>query len=230
VEELFVKYGALAVFGGAFVEFIGLPFPSAILLLYVGALVETSLSHLGWLILLAAAGAVLADLIWYSVGRLQGERLLGLYCKVTLGSKSCTDRTRHFYLRFGVRSLLFAKFVPGFSTFAAPMAGHTRASLRQFLVWDLLGAVLWSAALLGAGHIFGRQWVGLITEEASRLSTGLSWAAIIGIAAVIVFKIVRRHRSGSANPDQLMVDEDDPAQLQIVPRESGSQDSSATEA
>ncbi len=226
MEELFVKYGAIAVFGGAFVEFVGLPFPSAILLLYVGAIVEPSVAYLSWLVLLAALGAVFADLAWYLIGRSHGEKLLGLYCRATLGSTSCTDRTRRFYLRFGVRSLLFAKFVPGFSTFAAPMAGHTLTPFRRFVAWDIAGALVWSGTLLGAGHILGRQLVETISSEVSRAGSALTWLAVIGVAVALAFKIVRLRRRGPATSEQLM-SVDHPPETPEVPtgREGATEDS-----
>jgi rhodanese-related sulfurtransferase len=52
-------------------------------------------------------------------------------------------------------TLLFAKFVPGLSTVAAPIAGQTGMPFGRFLTYDLAGSVLWAGAYLLAGMFFG---------------------------------------------------------------------------
>jgi rhodanese-related sulfurtransferase len=62
---------------------------------------------------------------------------------------------RSFYKR-GPKTLLFAKFVPGLATVAAPLAGSLNMRLRRFLLLDGLGVALYCAAWTMTGFVFQR--------------------------------------------------------------------------
>jgi rhodanese-related sulfurtransferase len=72
-------------------------------------------------------------------------------CKLSINPTSCVSLTEARFTRWGVWSLLGAKFVPGFSTVAPPIAGALRMSLPRFLLAAAGGAALWAGTALGAG-------------------------------------------------------------------------------
>lgn len=97
------------------------------------------------MIALGAAGAVMGDSLSYLLGRLGGDRLPQLYCKLTLGSADCVQKTQDYFTRRGGLTVAFARFVIGVRAFAAPMAGSTQMAYPRFLAYDALGALLWAA-------------------------------------------------------------------------------------
>lgn len=198
MDALIASYGYALVPAATFLESIGLPLPSAVVLLYVGALASSSSMSVPLLLLLGAAGALLADTAWFVVGRRRGRSLVSLYCTITLGSHSCTTRTERFFRRFGLRTLLVSNFVPGLSTFAAPMAGLSGASFSRFFLYDGLGTLFFTGTLLLVGQGVGATGVDRIARELGRAGPYFTWSFIFVIGALIGFRLLRRLLRGPA--------------------------------
>lgn len=151
----FVHYAYLILFLWVLVEQIGIPIPSIPVLLTAGTLTATHrLSHI-YVVLAVLAACVLADTVWFSLGRRYGNSVLKLLCRLSFEASTCVSKTEGYFTRRGPVTLLFAKFVPGLSTVAAPIAGQTGMSYPKFLLWDLAGSLLWSEAFILAGRFFG---------------------------------------------------------------------------
>jgi membrane protein DedA with SNARE-associated domain len=179
--------------GWVFAEQIGLPVPSMPLLLAAGALAGTH--HLNFLfsLFLCVLAAVAADSIWYSLGRIKGIKVLQLLCKISLEPDSCVRRTEGVFSKQGARSLLVAKFLPGLSTVAPPLAGIFHMRPRRFLLFDASGSILWAGSLLGLGYLFSGE-IERIAEHALRLGGWLLVLVIGSLAAYITYKFVARRR------------------------------------
>jgi membrane protein DedA with SNARE-associated domain len=102
----------------------------------------------------AFAAALIADWIWYALGRLHGQRILKTLCKVSLSPDACVRQTEGIFERWGVKSLVAAKFVAGFSTVAPALSGMMGVKRRTFFLYDSLGIVLWAGSGVGLGFIF----------------------------------------------------------------------------
>src|ERR1700747_2202960 len=121
--EFLLHHGYALLLGWVFAEQVGLPVPSLPLLLAAGALGGTG--HLNFFASLfyVMLAAMMADSIWYQLGRRKGIRVLQLLCKISLEPDSCVRRTEGLFSKQGARSLVLAKFLPGLGTVAAPLAG-----------------------------------------------------------------------------------------------------------
>jgi membrane protein DedA with SNARE-associated domain/rhodanese-related sulfurtransferase len=151
----FVHYAYLILFLWVLVEQLGIPIPSIPVLLTAGTLSATHrVSALSALLAVLVACAM-ADSLWYALGRRYGGRVLRLLCRLSLEATTCVSKTEGYFTRRGPVTLLFAKFVPGLSTVAAPIAGQTGMPYSRFLIWDLAGSVIWAEAYLLAGRFFG---------------------------------------------------------------------------
>ena len=193
VLDFIIRYKYWVLFGFVFAEQIGLPLPALPFLLAAGALVRTDQLHLGVALAIAVAASALSDFLWYELGRRRGIRVLNLLCRISLEPDSCVRRTEDLFARHGARSLLVAKFLPGYNTVAPPLAGIFGMRLSRFLIYDALGALLWVTAFGGLGYAFGEQLEELV--ESIR-----SWGANFGgllfasLAAYILYKYVQRQR------------------------------------
>jgi membrane protein DedA with SNARE-associated domain len=191
--EFVLRHGYLVLLVWVFVEQVGLPVPSLPLLLAAGALAGTGhLSFWGSLIVCVFA-AVLADSIWYELGRLKGIRVLQFVCKISLEPDSCVRRTEGVFAKQGARSLLLAKFLPGLSTVAPPLAGIFHMKAQRFLLFDAAGSLLWAGSFLGLGFVFSGE-IERIAEQAATLGGWLLVILIGALAAYIFYKWVARHR------------------------------------
>jgi len=179
--------------GWVFAEQMGLPIPSMPLLLAAGALAGTG--HLSFLASLfyVVFAAVLADSIWYELGRRKGIRILQFLCKISIEPDSCVRRTEGVFSKQGARSLLLAKFLPGLGTVAPPLAGIFHMRPRRFLLFDATGSLLWASTFLGLGFVFSGE-IERVAEYLASLGGWLLVLLLAAFAAYLTKKFVARQR------------------------------------
>jgi membrane protein DedA with SNARE-associated domain len=190
----FDQFGYLAIFVGVMLDNAGFPIPGEIVTLLTGNMVAEG--HFAYLpaVFFASLGAVLGDSLWYFAGRTGSRRFMAVYCRVSFGSTACIARTERNLSRFGARSLIYARFVPGFRTFAAPMAGMAGVTYRLFLLYDGIGALLWAALWIGLGTYFAQNVATFIDRlENSRLIVLYLAGSLLLLFLLIKWIVRRRH-------------------------------------
>jgi membrane protein DedA with SNARE-associated domain len=205
---LLLEYQVVALFGFIFAEQIGLPLPAVPALLAAGALV--GMGRLSWALAVGAtlAASLLADFIWYELGRRRGAGVLSLLCRIALEPASCVRRTRNLFTRYGAHSLLVAKFVPGLNTVAPPLAGVVGVSRLRFTVYTTGGALLWAVVWGGLGFLMSDA-IAEIGTHAAQLGTALG--VVIGAGLIVYagvkyaqrWRFLRRHRMARIEPEAL---------------------------
>ena len=139
-----------------FLSCCGLPLPLSVVLLTAGAAAHGGSLNLGLVVLVACVAAMAGDTLMFLGGRYTGWWLLAGLCKLSMNPDTCIfGSARAFYDR-GPKTLLFAKFVPGLATVAAPLAGSLNMRLWRFLRLDGAGVMLYVAAWSGAGFVLAR--------------------------------------------------------------------------
>src|SRR3970040_2047658 len=151
------RYGLTAVFLFTFLENIGLPIPAFPVLMLAGAYASTRHSTLPMVLVAAAGGALLADTIWYLVGRWKGKGVLTPLCRVSFNPDACLERAVDGFHRRMAATILSAKFLPGVNTIMPPLAGVSAVPTPVFLLLDLAGVLLWAGAAVGLGFAFGER-------------------------------------------------------------------------
>lgn len=152
IGETLRQDAATVVFVNVFLQQIGLPVPAVPTLLLAGSLMTTP-GGVGKVLAAAILASMIADWIWFWSGKLFGYRVLSGLCKLSINPASCVSQTEARFVRWGLSSLVVAKFIPGFSTVAPPIAGALRMSQPGFLLAAGAGAVLWAGLALGAGWL-----------------------------------------------------------------------------
>ncbi|HZP87404.1 MAG TPA: DedA family protein, partial [Burkholderiales bacterium] len=152
--DLLREFGLGFVFVNVLLEQAGLPIPAVPTMLVAGAVAGMTQSSIVALVLVAVAGAVIADTFWYFTGRRIGMRVLRVLCRVSLSPDSCVRQTESIFSRWGASSMLVAKFVPGFASVSTALAGAVRMRYWKFIVFDALGALLWVGAAVAIGYVF----------------------------------------------------------------------------
>ncbi len=146
--DFLVRHGYLVLFIWVFLEQLGMPVPSIPLLLAAGALAGARRLSLGTSLSLAVLASIMSDGIWFEIARQRGSSVLSWICRISLEPDSCVRRSQVSFGRNGPRVLLVAKFIPGLNAMAAPLSGITRMGWRRFVLFDALGALLWSGAFM----------------------------------------------------------------------------------
>src|SRR5215469_2282663 len=153
--QFFLHYAYAILFVWVLIEQIGVPIPSIPVLLTAGTLTATHKVHHVPALLAVLLACSLSDTIWYSLGRRYGHSVLQLVCRFSFEASTCVSKTEGYFNRRGPATLLFAKFVPGLSTVAPPIAGQIGMPYPRFLLWDLGGSIIWAETFLLAGRFFG---------------------------------------------------------------------------
>lgn len=191
--RLIADYGLLFVFGNILAQQLGAPLPAYPVLMLTGALAARGQLNPFALLGTAVAACLIADTVWYQIGRRVGRSVLRVLCRISLSQDGCVRQTESIFTRFGAPSLVVAKFVPGFASVATALAGAMRIARGQFLLFDLIGATLWVAVGLALGWLFSPA----IEEIVATLSQWGGWGLMLVAVAVAVFiaaKGWQRHR------------------------------------
>jgi membrane protein DedA with SNARE-associated domain len=202
---LLQDHGYLTLFGGLLLEYLGAPIPGELILVFFGAFVYLGKLNLWFMLATGFAAVIIGDHFWYWMTRRGGRRWLRWFCRATLGSAQCEARTQRFFQRYGPASLLLAKFLPGFRTFAMPMAGMTGVPYARFLFYESVGSLLWLVATTELGMLMAPR-VGVAVARLHYLGGGLLLIIALVTLSVLVLRLRKRSRHGAP-----MVESEPPA-------------------
>jgi membrane protein DedA with SNARE-associated domain/rhodanese-related sulfurtransferase len=191
--HLIELYGLAFVFVNVLALQAGIPFPAYPTLIVTGALAAGGHYPVAALFGVAVAASVVADTGWYVAGRRFGGRVLRTLCRVSLSPDTCVRQTEGIFERWGAPSLAVAKFVPGFASVATAMAGAVRIRLWRFMLFDAIGAALWSGVAIAIGYVFHAAINEVIAVFDQMGRWGL-WVIAAGFVAYIVYRWVQRRR------------------------------------
>jgi len=191
--QFLIRHGYSVTFFWVLAEQIGLPIPALPVLLAAGALAGQGQLNYATILLCASVAALIADTAWYEIGRRRGGKVLNFLCRISLEPDSCVRGTESIFEKHGPRSLVLAKFIPGFSTVAPPLAGIFHMPLRRFLAYDGLGVLLWAGGFSALGYLFSDQ-LESVAKLAARWGGGLLTVLVAGLAVYILYKFIQRQR------------------------------------
>ncbi|MCZ6889011.1 MAG: VTT domain-containing protein [Gammaproteobacteria bacterium] len=185
--EFLTAHGYLIIFVWMFADQVALPLPAIPVLVGAGALSATGDLDLALVIVLAVTATLMADLIWYWLGKRRGGAIIAFLCKLALEPVSCVTKTRLAFGRYGPGTIVFAKYVPGLQTLAPASAGVVGAPLLGFVALDLAGALLFVVPFTLAGYVFHTQLASVL--EAAAGVTGGIVLVVVGI--LLAYGIVK---------------------------------------
>lgn len=161
--------------------------PGDSLLFAAGAFAGLGSLQIGLLFTLLFLAAVLGDNLNYAVGSFLSRRVLEKQ-KIRFVKKEYLERTHGFYERYGVKTIIIARFVPIVRTFAPFVAGVGTMNYGRFLPFDILGGFLWISIFVFGGYFFGN--LAVVKENFS-----LVVIVIILISVTpIVFELLKKRR------------------------------------
>jgi membrane protein DedA with SNARE-associated domain len=190
-SQFLERYGVFLLPALAVAEQMGIPIPAVPALLAVGVLAAQSRISIPVVLGAISVAALAADLAWYELGRRRGATLLKRLCGPCVDPCSWLRRAESFFGRYGVPSMLAAKFVPGLTAIVPPLAGVFAVTRLRFVLYDLTGVLLWAGTWLALGYFCSSAILPVIDRV-----TALGHIVGVGIAttAAAAFLLVKYRR------------------------------------
>jgi membrane protein DedA with SNARE-associated domain/rhodanese-related sulfurtransferase len=187
------QYGLAIVFFNVLVQQIGLPVPAVPTLVIAGALAADGQLPPAALFFLSVVACSMADCGWYFIGQTYGIRVLKLLCRISLEPDSCVSQTQTRFERWGINSLVVAKFIPGLAIIAPPLAGAMRIGWARFIALSAAGAALWVGTAMAAGALFRAQ-IAMMLRHVGAIGSAAALMVGGALAIYIAYKWWERMR------------------------------------
>jgi membrane-associated protein len=173
-------YGLPVFFGVILVCSVGIPFPISLMLVAAGSFVEQGEMKLWQVIAIGSLGAVLGDQIGYGLARWGGRRFINRLGR-RIGAENKIKQAEAMTKRWGGAGIFLSRWLlTALGPWVNVASGIAGYPWQRFLLWDLLGEVLWVALYVGIGYAFSNR-VQAITE----ILGNLSWV-IVGLIVTVI--------------------------------------------
>jgi membrane protein DedA with SNARE-associated domain len=187
-----VTYGAIVVGLALFVNGIGVPMPSTLLVLASGAFIQQGVLDLPSTLAVAFVGVILGDWLSYGIGRaLQGP------IERRYGQSASWQRAEAYFARRGALAIYLTRCV--LTAIALPInliAGSSGYPFTRFATYDALGELTWLLIYGTLGYLFGSQWE-YVSDVVSNFSGVLVGGLLVAAGAYGLF---RWQRAPAAQP------------------------------
>ena len=188
LSSLIVHHGYIVICLIVFAEAIGVPVPGAVALVAGGAAAAAGALNGPAVVLFAVVAMIAADSLLYVLGSVTGWAFLKFLCRVSVDPETCVLRSAESFYRRGRTTLLIAKFIPGVSTMAAPLAGSLKMPFLQFLRLDFLGGSIYALSYGAVGFIF-RDFVAKIVGGFRAAGHAVEIVIVIAVIGFIVYRV-----------------------------------------
>jgi membrane protein DedA with SNARE-associated domain len=172
--------------------FVGLFVPGETALLLGGFLAYQGKLSLALVIVVTVIGGILGDSAGYEIGRHLGERMKRTWFGRVVG-ETRWERARKYVRDRGGKAVLLGRFIGILRALVPAVAGDSRMPYSTFLIWNVIGALVWGPSVVVAGFVAGRSWRVIETYLAGG---GLVLFALI-VLGFIAVHLVRRFREGA---------------------------------
>jgi len=182
VTHFVSQYGLWVVFVVVFLEVAGLPFiPGETALIAAAALASQGHGSIVAIVVLAVVAAVAGALFGYLVGRRWGREVLTRWSWFERVTHEGVQRSQEFFHRHGSKAVFIGRFVPVVRATLGWMAGVGKMRFWGFMLWNVLGAVVWACAIGLIAYYLGEAVIKAVERD-----LGIGVAAIAGIILLVV--------------------------------------------
>jgi membrane-associated protein len=157
IDKAILGGGLVAIGATVFAEsglLIGFFLPGDTLLFGAGILASQGTFPLGWLMVVVIVSAIVGDNVGYSIGRRAGKRLFKRKESIFFHPDQLA-RAEKFYEAHGGKTIIMARFVPIVRTFAPMVAGAGKMTRGRFMIFNVIGGILWGGGVTLLGFWLG---------------------------------------------------------------------------
>ncbi|MEO7971660.1 MAG: DedA family protein [bacterium] len=196
VLAAFLVYGLPVLFAVILICSVGIPFPISLMLVAAGSFVEQGDMKLWQVIAAGSFGAVLGDQLGYGLSRWGGRGLVDRLGR-RVGGENKIKEAEALTKRWGGAGIFFSRWlITALGPWVNVASGIARYPWRRFLLWDVLGELLWVTIYVGIGYAFSNRVQYLV-----EILGNLSWVIVGMILALILGWQLVRYVRPRAEPD-----------------------------
>ena len=139
---------------------LGVFLPGDSLLVTAGLLAARGYLNVYALAPVLTLAAIFGNSVGYSIGRATGPRVFRRENSLFFNKKHAI-RAHEFYEKYGRKTIVLAQFMPVIRTFAPVVAGVGGMRFRQFITFNIIGAIVWIWSMVGLGYFLGNSVPGI---------------------------------------------------------------------
>ena len=180
-------YGLPVLFGVILVCSVGVPFPISLMLVAAGSFVEQGEMKLWQVIAVASVAAVLGDQIGYGLSRWGGRRLVDRLTR-KIGVEDKIKQAEALTKRWSGTGIFFSRWlITALGPWVNVASGMAAYPWRRFLLWDVLGEVLWVILYVSVGYAFSNR-----VQAISEILGNLTWVVVgLVVTAILGWQLMR---------------------------------------
>jgi membrane protein DedA with SNARE-associated domain len=187
IEYLIITYGYWTLLFGTFIE-------GETILLLGGVAAQMGYLDIRWVIVIAFIGSFSGDQFYFHIGRWKGQELLAKSPK--WHAKAC--KVYHYMERYHDLIMLGFRFIYGIRIMTpVVLALNPKIKTSRFVVFNAIGALIWSAVVAGGGYLFGEA-IQILLKNIKDLE--IVAFGLVAVAAVALF-LLRRYRKKKSEAD-----------------------------
>ena len=173
-------YGLPVLFGVILVCSVGVPFPISLMLVAAGSFVEQGDMKLWQVIAVASAAAILGDQIGYGLSRWGGRRLVNRLSR-KIGVEEKIKQAEALTKRWSGTGIFFSRWlITALGPWVNVASGIAAYPWRRFLLWDVLGEVLWVVLYVSVGYAFSNR-----VQAIAEILGNLTWV-VVGLVVTVI--------------------------------------------
>lgn len=188
IKHLLQRVGYPGIFLAMLIEGSGIPLPSEITMPFAGFLTVHGHFQVPWVIIVGTVGELCGACIGYAIGIFGGRPLLERYGRFVMISPRDVDRGSAWFDRFGPVVVFVARLLPAVRSYVSIPAGIAEMSLRPFLIFSLLGSLVWCTLLTILGRELGDHW-----QKISSATRPFDVPIVIGVLVLLAAYLFWRH-------------------------------------
>ncbi|HKP69088.1 MAG TPA: VTT domain-containing protein [Pyrinomonadaceae bacterium] len=185
---------------------VGFFLPGDSLLVVAGLFAAAGKLQIGLVLLAFFLGSVIGDSTGYWTGRMMGKTLFNRESSF-LFKPSRVEKAKHFFEKYGVKTVVLARFVPIVRTFAPLVVGAAEMPYAKFLTFSVIGGALWISSMVLGGYFLG----GVIESALGiKLEDHIEKVVIVVVFLSLLPPIIEflKHRFGKSHEPKNVVEED----------------------
>jgi len=139
-----------------------IPIPSEVIMPFSGYLVSAGKFNAAYVIIAGSIGNLIGSLVAYYVGFRLGREFVLRYGKYVLLRKSHLEITESYFKKYGDRSTFISRMLPAIRTYISLPAGVAKMNIKKFVIYTLIGSIIWNSALTYVGMQLGLEWKNIL--------------------------------------------------------------------